>query len=152
MKRRKFIAGLGAVAWPFAAHSQQPAIPVIGFIGAEPPDMAGGTVAGMLRGLLEAGYVEGRNLAVEYRWAEYRLERMLDLANDLVLRKVAVIVVLSTPAASAAKAAVNSNRFWDWLQPGRGLLCCESQPTRRQPYGRFQPPWCCGCQAPPIAS
>jgi putative tryptophan/tyrosine transport system substrate-binding protein len=109
MRRREFIAGLGGtVAESMAARAQQPALAVVGFIGAGLPDIAGGTVAGLRRGLQETGYVEGRNLAVEYRWAEYRLETMPDLANDLVRRKVAVIVVLSTPAASAAKAATKT--------------------------------------------
>ena len=110
MRRRDFIAGLGsAAAWPLAARAQRTAMPVIGFIGAGAPgDSTGGAVAGLHRGLLEAGYVEGRNLAVEYRWARYRFERMPDLAIDLVRRKVAVIVVLSTPAVSAAKAATKS--------------------------------------------
>jgi putative ABC transport system substrate-binding protein len=109
MKRREFIAGLGgAVAWPIAAHAQQSAMPVVGFIG-----IGGGTRnpfnAAFLQGLAEAGYVEGRNVAIEYRWVETHNERLPGFVNDLVSRRVAVMAVVdSTAAVLAAKAATQS--------------------------------------------
>jgi putative tryptophan/tyrosine transport system substrate-binding protein len=109
VRRREFIAGLGgAAAWPVVGRAQQAAIPVIGHLGAGTPDRSREIVAAVHRGLSEVGYFEGRNLTVEYRWAEYRLERMPDLAADLVRRKVAVIVVFSTSAVLAARAATKS--------------------------------------------
>jgi ABC-type uncharacterized transport system substrate-binding protein len=110
MRRREFIAALGsAVAWPLAARAQRAATPVIGLLSPRAPDKAGDVVAGIHRGLAEIGFVEGRNLAVEYRWAEDRLERLPALIDDLVRRQVAVIVTAgSIAAARAAKAATKS--------------------------------------------
>jgi putative tryptophan/tyrosine transport system substrate-binding protein len=111
MRRRDFIARLGgaAVAWPLAARAQRTATPVIGLLSSRAPDRAGDVVAGIRRGLAEIGFVEGRNLAVEYRWAEDRLERLPALVNDLVRRQVAVIVTAgSTAAARAAQAGTKS--------------------------------------------
>lgn len=107
MKRREFVslAGSAAVAWPLAAWAQQPAMPVIGFINGTSPQGYGHFVAAFLRGLAEAGYVEGRNVAIEYRWAEGHYERLQALAADLVERRVAVIVATSTPANVVAKKA-----------------------------------------------
>jgi putative tryptophan/tyrosine transport system substrate-binding protein len=110
MRRREFIVGLGATATsPLATRAQQPAMPVIGFLQpGSPATSPGAFVTAVHRGLSETGYVEGQNLAVEYRWAEDRLDRLPGLATDLVRRPVAVIVTAGTAAAFAAKAATNS--------------------------------------------
>jgi putative ABC transport system substrate-binding protein len=108
MRRRDFIRLLGgaAVAWPLAARAQQPATAVIGWLG---PGWAGPVIPVFRQSLAEAGYVEGRNLAIEYRWAEGRYERLPELAADLVRRQVAVIVVpASIPAVLAAKDATTT--------------------------------------------
>jgi len=110
MRRREFIAGLGsAAAWPAVVRAQRVATPVIGVVSPRAPDRAGDVVAGIRRGLAEIGFVEGRNLAVEYRWAEDHLERLPALIDDLVRRQIAVIITAgSTEAARAAKAATKS--------------------------------------------
>ena len=106
LQRREFIAGLGsAAAWPFAARAQHPAVSVIGFLGGELPDVYEDRLRGFRQGLSETGYVEGRNVAVEYRFAEGQYERLPELAADLVRRRAAVIAALSTPCALAAKAS-----------------------------------------------
>ncbi len=110
MKRREFIAGLGsAAAWPLAALAQQPAMPVIGFLSPESADddYKNFTVP-FLQGLKETGYVEGQNVAVEYRPAENHLDRLPALAADLVRRRVAVIVAAGAAAALVAKAATTT--------------------------------------------
>src|SRR5271169_710564 len=109
MSRRKFIALVGGAAaeWSLAVQAQQPAMPVIGFVNSASP---GGypPVSAFLKGLGESGFVEGRDVAIEYRWAEGNFERLPALLTDLVRRNVSVIAATSTPAAVAAKASVTT--------------------------------------------
>ena len=98
MRRRKFIVLGGGLAWPLAARAQQP--PVIGFLHSGSPEPNAKRVAGLRKGLADAGFVEGKNVAIEFRWAEGKDDRLPELASDLVRQRVAVIATLSSTAAA----------------------------------------------------
>jgi putative ABC transport system substrate-binding protein len=109
LRRRDFIAALGgAAAWPLAARAQQRATPVVGFLSGNSPGPLRRQVAALHSGLKEVGYVEGQNVALEYRWAEGQYDKLPGLAAELVRRQVAVIVAVTNAGALAAKQATTT--------------------------------------------
>lgn len=110
MDRRTCIALLitASAGWPLAGRAQRPAMPVVGFLGSASADEDTDSLRGLVQGLSEAGYIEGRNLSLEFRWAEGRYERLSALAAELAERRVAVILCAALPAAVAAKQATSS--------------------------------------------
>jgi putative tryptophan/tyrosine transport system substrate-binding protein len=108
LKRREFITLLGgaALAWPLTARAQRPSIPIVGFLNSQSPGPFSHMVGGFRESLAEAGFIEGQNIAIEYRWAEGQYDRLPALANDLVGRGLAVLVATGgEPSALAAMAA-----------------------------------------------
>jgi putative ABC transport system substrate-binding protein len=131
MKRREVITLLGAAAWPFAARAQQPAMPVVAILSALPQEFSANLLNAWRKGLAETGLVEGRNVAVEFRFAGGQYERLPGFAADLVQRRVALIVAMGPPAALAAKIATTSIPivFIVGLDPvGAGLVASFNRP------------------------
>jgi putative tryptophan/tyrosine transport system substrate-binding protein len=116
----KVIAGW-LLVWPLGARAPQAAVPVIGFLGGGSPETDGDLVAGFRQGLSESGYVEGRNVSIEYRWAKNQNDRLPGLVSDLVRREVNVIIGGNTPGGGRCKSrdCDDSDRFLDSLRPGR---------------------------------
>ena len=124
MRRRDVITLVGgAVAWPLAARAQQPAMPVIGWLGSGSPDAFARQVAGFRKGVNETGFVEGQNVAIEYRWAEGEYDRLPELAAELVCHAVAVILtsggIRPTLAAKTATSTIPIV-LPEWRQRPRG--------------------------------
>jgi putative ABC transport system substrate-binding protein len=146
MRRREFIVGLGSTAaWPVATQAQQPALPVIGYIGPS-PDLKSRNNAAFFRGLNEAGYADGRNVTIAYRWVEGHNDRLPGFVSELVSRRVAVIAVVdSTAAVLAAKAATQTIPIV--FRIGGERPSRKPQPAGRQHNGHNHPRCATGSKA-----
>jgi ABC transporter substrate binding protein len=139
VRRRECITLLrGAAAWPLAAHAQQPAVPVIGLLSTRAANADAHLLAAFRQGLKEVGYVEGHNVAIEYRFADNQYDRLPALATELVRRQVAVLATMGTPAAPAAKAATTAipivfNVAVDPVE--LGLVASLGRPKQCRSYG-----------------
>ena len=138
-RRRDFIATLGgAAAWPLVARGQHPAMPVVGFLDSSSADEYAPFLAAFRAGLNEAGFVEGRNVAIEYRWADGRYDRLPALAAELVRVPVTVLVATGITAAvrGQGRDLDGSDRFQHRRRPGQVWSCRQPQQTGRKYYRR----------------
>jgi hypothetical protein len=156
MKRREFVTLLGGAAamWPLAARAQQPAkLPTIGFLGSTTPSLHGQWVAAFVRRLQELGWIEGRTVAIEYRWAEGRSERFAEIAAEFVRLKVDVIVTAGGAVLAAKQANIGDpDRVRCGDGPSWRWPCCESGATGRQRYRSVAPVYRYSRQAPRIVA